>query len=220
MGFPACSRTWLEPLEQLLWGEVVEVEADADAGGDGQELVAAKLLCEPGVTAQDDGEDGARVEVGRGEDAQLGEDGRGISWASSTSRTGTVACGLDVGEPLLAQGLEAGPAVVGSEGHAEELAQLAVEVGDGALWPGEHAHLDVPEAAQVAGEDSQGDRLAGAGVSGDQGEATFADQALHAPAEVLELGEAPQGLDGDVGREGVPLEPVQGEQLHDSSLGM
>ena len=95
-----------EPLVQLLWGEVVETEPDADARGDGQQLLAAKLLGEPGVTAQDDAEYGLGVEVGGGQDAQLGEDGRGDLLGLIDEQDRTVACGLDVGEPLLAQGLE------------------------------------------------------------------------------------------------------------------
>jgi hypothetical protein len=102
---------------------------------------------------------------------------------------------------------------VRSESEAEELTHLAVEVAETALRPGEDAGGDVGQRGQVMGEGAQGDGLAGAGVAGDQGKAALAHQAFEAPAEVLDLGRTPEGLDRDVGREGIPLDSEQGQQL-------
>jgi len=119
-----------------------------------------------------------------------------------------------VGDPPLAQGLEPAPAVVGLELDAEELAHLAVEVGDVALGVGESADRDLAQGFEALGQDAQHHALAGAGVAGDQREAAFAHQALlDAPAEALDLGQGAQRLAREIRGEGVPLESVEREQL-------
>jgi hypothetical protein len=60
--------------------------------------------------------------------------------------------------------LAAAPAVVRAQLDAEELAHLAVEVGDVGLGAADHADLDVALRRQMFGQDTQGDRLAGAGA--------------------------------------------------------
>ena len=106
-----------------------------------------------------------------------------ISCASSTTSTGRASAGIDVGLPALAQHLGAGPAVVGTQFDAEQVAHLAIEIGEIGLGPAAHADLDVTLLGEPLGENPQGDRLAGAGRAGDEGEAAFADQLLDAPAE-------------------------------------
>jgi hypothetical protein len=59
--------------------------------------------------------------------------------------------------------LAAAPAVVRAQLDAEELAHLAVEVGDVGLGADDHTYLDVALRRQMFGQDAQGDRLAGAG---------------------------------------------------------
>jgi len=113
----------------------------------------------------------------------------------------------------LSQGAEAGPAIVGFQGDREKRAQLAVEVGEARLGSGDDTGGDVGERLKVVREQAQGSGLAGAGIAGDEGEAALAHQGLHAPAEVFEWGWSPEGLDRDVGREGIPLEPVEGMQV-------
>jgi hypothetical protein len=88
---------------------------------------------------------------------------------------------------------------VGAQGDTEELAELAVEVRDRALGPGQHPDLDVAQIGQVAGQDPQRHGLAGAGIASDQGEAALAHLVLYPPAEVLESRKPPQRLDRDVG---------------------
>ena len=118
-----------------------------------------------------------------------------------------------MGLPALAQHLGAGPAVVGAEFDAEQVAHLAIEVGEIGLGPAAHADLDVALLREPLGENAQGDRLAGAGSAGDEGEAAFADQLLDAPAERLDARRDMERLDRHVGRERVPLEAVEREQL-------
>jgi hypothetical protein len=209
-----------EPVEQVFRGQVVEAEADADSRGDRDQLVATELLGQPGVTGEHHVEDGSGVEVCGGKDSQLGQDRSRHLLCLVDQEQRSVASRLDVCQPRLPQRLESSPSIVGSQGDAEELAELAVEVGDGALWPGQHADLDVAQVGQVVGQDSQRHGLAGTGVAGDQGEAALVHLVFDAPAEVLEFIGPPQRLGRDVGREWVPLESVKGQQVHDSSLGM
>jgi len=121
--------------------------------------------------------------------------------------------------PAVAQHLGAGPAVVGRKLDAEQIAHLAIEVGEARLRPADDADLDVALGLQPVGEDAQGDGLAGSGRAGDEGEAAFADELLGAPAEGLGAAADVQRLDRHVGGKGVPLEAVEGEHLfvHDPS---
>jgi len=121
--------------------------------------------------------------------------------------------------PALAQDLGAGPAIVGRQLDPEQIAHLAIEVGEARLRPADDADLHVAPRLQPVGENAQGDGLAGAGRAGDHGEAAFADELLGAPAEGLDAAADVQGLDGHVGSEGVPLEAVEGEHLpvHEAS---
>ncbi len=82
---------------------------------------------------------------------------------------GAISGRLDIGDPGLAQCLEAGPAVVRSQGDAEEIAELTIEVAEAALGSCEHRRA----GARDDGEDAQSDGLACAGVAGDQGKAAF-----------------------------------------------
>ena len=70
-GLPAASRQVVEAGEQLVAGGVLEDEAAADAGAEGQQLGGAEALGEAGVAGEDDAEELSGVEVLAGEDAQL-----------------------------------------------------------------------------------------------------------------------------------------------------
>lgn len=69
--------------------------------------------------------------------------------------------------PAGAQRLEAGPAALAGERDAEEVAELAVEVGGEALLVLELPDHDVAPATQAIGEEAQDDALAGAGLARD-----------------------------------------------------
>ena len=58
-----------------------------------------------------------------------------------------------------------------SQFDAEQIAHLAIEVGEAGLGAGDDADLDVALRAEALGENAQRDGLAGAGGAGDEGEA-------------------------------------------------
>src|SRR2546426_6699172 len=60
---------------QLLGGMGLQAQPTANAAGDGQQIQFFQTAEQALVAGQDDGEDGAAVEVGAGQQAQFGEDG-------------------------------------------------------------------------------------------------------------------------------------------------
>jgi hypothetical protein len=66
---------------------------------------------------------------------------------------------------------------MGRKLDAEQIAHLAIEVGDARLRPADDADLHIPLGLQPVCENAQGDGLAGAGRAGDEGEAALADEA-------------------------------------------
>jgi hypothetical protein len=111
----------------------IEDEAGPQAGVDGGERRRGQTLAELGVAAKDDSEKGARVEAVAHHGLELDDDLIGKLLRLVDENHGTKQGGLDVSEPVFAQGLEAAPAVARGERHAEEVAHLSVEVGDAAL---------------------------------------------------------------------------------------
>ena len=111
---------------------------------------------------------------------------------------------------LLAQALEAAPAVTWRQRHAEEIAQLAVEVGHAALRTADHADGDIAQTGQPLGQDAQRHRLAGTGRAGDEGEAALAHLAFEAQAEMLDARRDEERLGGQFGQKGIPLEAEEG----------
>jgi hypothetical protein len=96
---------------------------------------------------------------------------------------------------------------------AEQLAHLAVEVGEPGLRPADHADLDVALRREPLAEDAQGDRLAGAGRSGDESKTAFAGKLLDAPAERLDTRGDAERLDRDIRGERIPLEAIERQQF-------
>ena len=93
-----------------------------------------------------------------------------------------------MGDPTLAQELEAAPAVVRPEGNCEHLAHFAIEVREITLGVIDDADGDVGRARQALGEQAQDDAFAAAGFAVDHGEAALADLGVFdAPAETLDL---------------------------------
>jgi hypothetical protein len=86
--------------------------------------------------------------------------------------------GVKAGEPALAEGLEAGPAIVRAQDDAEEVADLLVEVSRW-FWGCVRARTgELGQPAEPVGAEPEGDGLAGAGRQGDEGEAPFVGEAL------------------------------------------
>ena len=119
---------------------------------------------------------------------------------------------VDMRLPALAQDLGSAPAVVGAQRNAEEVAHLAVEVGDVGLRPADHADLDVAFARQSVGQDAQTGGLAGSRIAGDDGKAALGDQMADAAAEGVDARRDMQRLGRHAGGERIPFEPVEGEQ--------
>ena len=119
-----------------------------------------------------------------------------------------------MGQPTFPQGLEATPAVVRPELDAEQISHLAVEVGQVSTGMGDGTYGQITQLPQPFSQHPQHNTLARAGVTGDQGKATFTDQSLFdAPAEAFYLCCGMQGFDGQLRREGIPFEAIQGKQF-------
>jgi hypothetical protein len=116
-------------------------------------------------------------------------------------------------KPDFAQGLEATPAVVRPQGHGKDIAHFAIEIRQVALRMVDRADGDVRQASQTIVQEAQGDAFAGARIAVDHREAAFADLGvLDSPAEVLDPGRHKERLDRQFGGEGIPLQPVEGEE--------
>ena len=105
--------------------------------------------------------------------------------------------------------------------HGKDVAHFAVEIRQVALRMIDRADRDVGQSRETLGQQAQGDALAGARIAVDHREAAFADLGvLDAPAEVLDPRRHIDRLGRQFGREGIPLQPVQGEQflVHAGSL--
>ena len=170
---------------------------------------AAAKLGKP-VTVQNDSQKEMGIELGGGQQAQLAQNGRLhlLGLIDDQHRLGKGA--VDMRLPALAQDLGAAPAVVRMQLDAEELAHLPIEVGDVGLGAADHADLDVALRRQMFGQDAQGDRLAGAGSAGDEGEAALTGQLGDPPAEGMQACGDMQRLGRHAGGERVPLQAVEG----------
>ena len=117
-----------------------------------QQVIAAKELGEALVAGEDDAQQGARVELRGGEQAQLVHDRGGELLGLVDEQHRTQARGVEVGEPAGTQRLEAHPAVVGSEFDGEQVAELTVEVGEVGAGVGERGDGEVGQALEARGE--------------------------------------------------------------------
>ncbi len=192
-----------------------------EAAGDGQQVGFFQAGGQARIAGQDDGEDGAGVQFGTGQQVQFGQD-RGVHLLGFVDEEQQpIGGGLNVGEPFLAQSPSAVPTIIGREDHPEQMAKFAVEVGHFGLGPGQDADAEVPQIAQVLGEDAQSGAFTNAVLAHRQGEAAFADLVLSAPAEALDGRGNPQRGGGHLGGEGVEVETVEVEQsfIHEGSSG-
>ena len=97
---------------------------------------------------------------------------------------------------------------------AEQLAHLAVEVGEARGGMGQRCDAQPLGAFEAIGEQAKGGALSGAGLAGDEGEAAGAHQmVLDAAAEAVHRGGGDEGLDRKLRGEGIELQPVEGEQF-------
>jgi len=111
------------------------------------------------------------VEARAGQQAQLAQRGWAHLLRLVHQQHGAPARGIHVGQPALAQRLEAAPAVVRAQGHGEDDAELAVQVGQVVLRMVDGAHRHVGQLGRARGQQTQRHALARAGVAVDHGEA-------------------------------------------------
>jgi hypothetical protein len=202
--------------EEFRGGGIIQGKPCAYATAESEEFVSAEEVGEPGVAGEDDGEDGAGVELCGSEDAEFGEDVwihfLGLVDDKDRAKEG----GIDVSVPSFTEGLEADPAVVRVQGHAEEVAEFAVEIGEFGLRACERLDGEVGMLGEFMGDDAQGGTFAGARFSGEECETAFLDEVVFdAPEEVVNGRGGQECIDGDVGAEGIELEAVESEQFFD-----
>ena len=90
------------------------------------------------------------VEARGRQQPQLGEHGGQHLLGLVDDQHGSRQRGVDMGLPALAQHLGAGPAVVRGQLDAEQVAHLAIEVGEAGLGPADDADLDVALSCRAA----------------------------------------------------------------------
>ncbi len=125
--------------------------------------------------------------------------------------------------PPLSKRLESAPAVVALEGHAEQVANLSIEVAAPALRMVDAPDAHVAHLPEPVGEQSQGDALSGTGLPGDHDEAAVGHGERDAASECIDLRCRPEGFDGCAGAEGVKGKAEVGQHVvraHESSSSM
>ena len=96
----------------------------------GQEFGAAQTFRQALVPGENHAEELARVEVLAGQDSEFAKDAVDDLLCLVENEDRAAARRRDVLGPPGSDGLEAAEAIVGLEGHAEEVADLAIEVRD------------------------------------------------------------------------------------------
>jgi hypothetical protein len=197
-----------------------ERESGANAARKGKEVVASELVEESRIAGENDGEKLPGVEVGAEKEPELIEHGGVHLLGFVDEKDGPNEGGLEMGLPAVAKQLGSGPSIVGSKGNGEDIAHLAVKVGEVGLRPGEDAHDELGLKGETLGEKTKNDTLSRSRLTGDKGKAALsAEGQLELPEEALDGGRPAKGFEGHVGRERVELEAEEVEQflVHDSS---
>ena len=114
--------------EQFLGTGARQGEADPDTAVQRQQFLCLQALAEAAVTGQDDGEQEVGVELCLAQQAQFIQHRRSELLGLVDQQDRPQQSGVDMGLPAGAQQLGAGPAVVGPQLDAEQVAHLAVEV--------------------------------------------------------------------------------------------
>ena len=180
-----------QELRELPGSGIIENQPGADASAQRDQHGQTEQIQQPVVAAKNNGQDGAGIQLGAGQEAQLGKD-LGLHFLGFIDQQyGPPESGGHERFPPEAQVFEAGPVIVDLHGNAEDIAHFAIEVRPAALGTAQCADDDIGQGLQVSREQPQGDRLAGAGFSTDEGEASVAHLLFDAPAKVLDLGTSP-----------------------------
>jgi hypothetical protein len=99
------------------------------------------------------------------------------------------------------------------ERDTKQVAHFSIEIGKSGLRPTKHADLHVTLRREPLAEDAECNRLAGAGIAGDESKAAFAGELLDPPAKGLDARRDVERLGRHVRSEGVPFETIEREQL-------
>ncbi len=152
------------------------------------QLGGAESLGESGISGEDDAEQLFGIELFAGENTELREDGGEGFLGLVDDENGAATTGANVIGPSHSECLEAGPPVMGGEGHGEQVAELAIEVHGATLRMLDGADQNIRQGAEALGEHAEGDAFAGAGIAGDHGESAVGDSELDAADEAVDGG--------------------------------
>jgi hypothetical protein len=132
-----------QELRQLARRRYVELDVGPNPALERQQVIGLELLKEAPVTGQDHEEQRSRVVIAARERAELIQHRRQhlLCFVDDDDRPDQGR--VDVRLPLLTDRLESRPAIVRRERHAEQIAELAVEVRDAALGMLDRPHHDV-----------------------------------------------------------------------------
>jgi len=97
--------------------------------------------------------------------------------------------------------------------YAEDVAELAIEIGHATLRMIDRSDDDVTKTTQPLGEQTQRDALAAARLASDHHEAPVADGEFYATAEGLHRGRHVQSLGGDLRTKRMKLQTEERKQL-------
>ena len=165
LGVACSSQQVVETCTEFVGRGVLELQVAADATLNGLQVAVAQPLRQAGVASEDDAEQGPGIEVLAGQNPDLVEDGSEHLLGLIDDEERAHEGGGDVLGPALPQSLKAVESIVVLGGDAEEVADLAIEIGDPALGMIDGADGDVGLLAEAVGEQTQSDALSGAGVA-------------------------------------------------------
>lgn len=188
--------------------------AKADAVAQGNQFFPPQPVLQTGIAGEDGAQQRQRVEPGAGHQPQFAEHGHAHFLGFVDEEHGALPGGFQMAEPAFPQGPEPGPAIMGRERDAEDVAHFPVEVADLTLGMGHGADGDIGESLQLAGEVAEQDAFAGSGIAVDHGKTALADQhVFDPPAEVGHARGDVEGMGGNFLGKRVPFQPMEGQQL-------
>ena len=211
---PAFGRRVLQQLAQLLGRGPLQHQAHAHAAAQRQQLLGAEALEQPPIAGEHHGEQHVLSRRADDSSRSSAEHGGQHLLGLVDDQHGPAQRGVDMALPALAQHLGAGPAVVRVQLDAEQVAHLAVEVGEAGLRAAEDADLHVALAPRPLGEHAQRDRLAHARAA----PVTRAKPPSPTSCSTRQQNDSRrradvERLDRHVGSERVPLQAIQRQQL-------
>lgn len=198
---------------KLFGGLVIEHEPAPNTTTEGHQVGRAESLGQSFIAGEDDAEKRAGIEVLAGKQAQLVEDIGAHLLGLINEEDGAEESGADVLVPTSAQCLEAAPPVRRSERDIEDIANLAIEIGDAALRVIDDTEHDVALFLQAVGQDAEDDGFARAWAASHHGKAAIGERHLDTTTECLDGQRYAHGLDRDARAEWIEFEPEEYQHL-------